>query len=97
MLIRIVKMGFAPEHVDTFLTIFDKYKEYIRGREGCQLLELYQENNSTVFFTYSYWNSEEDLQQYRNSNVFKEVWSQTKALFNQKPEAWSVTKKITLP
>ena len=29
----------------------------------------------------------------RNSELFKDVWSRTKILFNKKPEAWS-TKKI---
>jgi len=45
-----------------------------------------------VFFTYSYWDSEKDLNNYRDSQLFKEVWSNTKILFNLKPEAWSVDK-----
>ena len=35
----------------------------------------------------------DDLNNYRNSELFKDVWSKTKILFNKKPEAWS-TKKI---
>ena len=34
-----------------------------------------------------------DLNNYRNSELFKDVWSKTKILFNKKPEAWS-TKKL---
>ncbi|MBT5289046.1 antibiotic biosynthesis monooxygenase [bacterium] len=93
MLVRIVKMSFHPEHIETFLANFEKKKELIRKSKGCNLLELYREqHNSCVFFTYSYWDSEKDLNNYRDSQLFKEVWSNTKILFNLKPEAWSVDK-----
>jgi len=97
MLVRIVKMEFHPEHIETFLTNFHAKKEFIRNSSGCRLLELYREQqNSTAFFTYSYWDSEEDLENYRNSELFKNVWAETKVLFNVKPEAWSVDKVVSL-
>jgi heme-degrading monooxygenase HmoA len=97
MLVRIVKMSFNKEHVDTFLDNFHLNKGLIRNFEGCQFLELYRDNNDTnVFFTYSYWNSEDDLANYRQSDLFKAVWSKTKPLFNAKPEAWSVDKVLSL-
>ena len=90
-------MGFHPEKVNEFLAIFDSKKEHIRSANGCQLLELYRDkNNPTIFFTYSYWNTVQDLENYRNSDLFKSVWAQTKILFNTKPEAWSVDKTISL-
>ena len=36
------------------------------------------------------------LENYRNSELFDTVWSFTKKLFNNKPEAWSVNKLVTL-
>tara|TARA_R110002073_G_scaffold336490_1_gene534003 strand:+ start:25723 stop:26019 length:297 start_codon:yes stop_codon:yes gene_type:complete len=97
MLVRIVKMGFYPEHIETFLTNFHTKKEHIRNSSGCRLLELYRDQeDSTVFFTYSYWDAEEDLENYRNSELFKNVWAETKVLFNTKPEAWSVDKVVSL-
>jgi len=97
MFVRIVKMGFHEEHIATFLLAFNAKKEYIRNSNGCQLLELYRDKtNPTIFFTYSYWETEQDLENYRNSDLFKEVWAQTKILFNQKPEAWSVDKTMVL-
>lgn len=98
MFVRIVKMGFHEENVAAFLTIFDDKKEKIRSNKGCQLLELYRDKNDpTIFFTYSYWETEQDLENYRNSELFKVVWTKTKALFNTKPEAWSVDKTVSLP
>lgn len=97
MFVRIVKMSFHQENIATFLTIFEEKKALIRASEGCSLLELYQDkNNCEVFFTYSYWNKETDLEAYRNSVLFKDVWAKTKVLFNNKPAAWSVDKKISL-
>ena len=93
MFVRIVKMSFHQNKVDDFLKNFNSIKEKIRNVDGCRLLELYQDKeNSSVFFTYSYWNNEKDLENYRNSDLFKIVWSQTKILFNEKPQAWSVNK-----
>lgn len=97
MFVRIVKLGFEDRHIDTFLENFHKNKNAIRNFEGCEFLELYRDkNNTNVFFTYSYWQSEADLENYRHSDLFKAVWSVTKPLFNMKPEAWSVDKLETL-
>lgn len=97
MLIRIVKMTFSADKTDEFQTRFQSIKDNIIGFEGCDLLELYQDkNDACVFFTYSYWQSEEDLNRYRDSDFFKEVWSNTKKMFAKKPEAWSVNKIVSL-
>ena len=98
MLVRIVKMSFDPLHIDTFLDNFYSKKNAIRNFNGCQFLELYRtQKESNIFFTYSYWNSEADLESYRHSDLFKNVWSKTKPLFNNKPQAWSGDKVVSLP
>jgi heme-degrading monooxygenase HmoA len=97
MFIRIVKMSFHKENIPKFLENFDSIKEKIRGAEGNRFLELYQDkNNPCIFFTYSYWDTEDDLENYRKSALFDEVWTFTKKLFNEKPEAWSVDKVVSL-
>ena len=91
-------MSFAEEHIDTFLENFKQNKTDIRNFEGCRLLELYRDkDNSNIFFTYSYWEAQENLDNYRASELFKTVWAKTKVLFNAKPEAWSVNKTVSLP
>lgn len=93
MFVRIVKMSFQPEKVDEFLVNFENVKNKIRGFDGCEFLELYRDKkNANIFFTYSYWQTDQDLENYRNSDLFKGVWKITKVLFNDKPEAWSVNK-----
>lgn len=95
MFVRIVKMSFQPEKTDEFLANFEIVKDKIRAFKGCEFLELYRDKaNTHIFFTYSYWQTEQDLENYRNSELFKGVWATTKALFNDKPEAWSVDKVV---
>ncbi len=91
MFTRIVKMEFKEEKVLTFLDNFEKIKEKIRAFEGCTFLELYQDkNNKDIFFTYSRWENESDLENYRTSDLFKSVWATTKPMFRSKAQAWSV-------
>jgi len=97
MFVRIVKMSFHSKHIATFQEMFEEKKQLIRNADGNQLLELYQDkNNPEIFFTYSYWEHESDLENYKNSELFKETWKQTKTYFNDKPQAWSVDKKVSL-
>lgn len=91
MIIRIVKMNFNPSEIENFTHIFNDSKHLIRSFKGCNHLSLFQDKNFlNIFFTYSYWESEDDLNNYRNSVLFKNVWSQTKLLFQSKAEAWSL-------
>lgn len=97
MFIRIVKMRFHEDKIEAFLNNFEEVKNHIRNFEGNRLLELYQDkNDSRIFFTYSYWESVQDLENYRNSELFEGVWSYTKSLFSDKPEAWSVDRLVQL-
>jgi heme-degrading monooxygenase HmoA len=84
-------MTFKPEEIPAFLVVFEKSKNLIRGFEGNTHLELLQDkNNPNIFFTYSKWQDESFLEGYRNSELFLSVWKQTKILFAEKAEAWTV-------
>ena len=93
MLIRIVRMTFRPEAVPAFLENFEANKTSIRNFPGCQHLELWQDHSEeNIWVTYSYWESEEELNKYRDSELFKSVWGYTKPLFSEKPQAFSLKK-----
>jgi heme-degrading monooxygenase HmoA len=91
MIIRIVKMEFKKEEADSFKSLFEERRSLIRNFEGCRHLELWQDKNLPhVFFTYSWWDSEEHLENYRTSHFFDSTWTLTKQKFAAKPEAWTV-------
>ena len=88
-------MTFRPEAVPEFLEIFRESSPLIRAFEGCNHVELLEIVNApNKLCTLSYWDSEENLEAYRNSELFKETWKRTKVLFMEKAEAWSL-KLIT--
>lgn len=91
MIVRIVKMTFSEDKVDSFILNFDLNKEKIRNFEGCHKLELLRgEKMPNIFFTYSWWDDDSALNKYRNSELFAGVWETTKTFFSDKPEAWSL-------
>ncbi len=91
MIIRIVKMTFHPENVEVFKGLFEGVKDKITNFDGCQKVMLLKDTlNPSIFFTYSIWESTAKLNAYRKSAFFDETWHKTKALFSDKPEAWSL-------
>jgi heme-degrading monooxygenase HmoA len=91
MITRIVKMTFKPENIDGFKEIFGTYQNQIHAFEGCNGVDLMKDlNNECVFFTVSFWNTEEDLNKYRESYIFKNTWSKVKPMFSENAEAWSL-------
>lgn len=97
MIVRLVKMTFRPEEVETFRKIFEDSKEKIRAFPGVMHLELLNGTDQVdVFFTYSHWKTAEDLENYRHSELFKNTWAKTKPLFAAKAEAWSTNQLAKL-
>lgn len=91
MINRIVKLEFEPNNVNAFKRIFEANKQKIAAFDGCYAVKLMQDiQQENTFFTYSQWESQEHLEAYRASELFTSVWLKTKALFNNKPFAWSV-------
>lgn len=90
-------MTFDPAKTGDFIANFERHKEQIRNFEGCEKLMLLQDiNQPHVYFTYSWWQAQENLENYRHSALFKSVWKFTKTLFHAPAEAWSTTEKAAL-
>jgi heme-degrading monooxygenase HmoA len=88
---RVVYMKFKPELTVTFEEIFRSKVMDICAMPGCRGVELYEDiNDSSVRITYSLWDSPADLDAYRSSSFFKEVWSKTKVLFAAAPQAYTM-------
>ncbi|MGB1206619.1 MAG: putative quinol monooxygenase [Chitinophagales bacterium] len=95
MIVRIVKMEFQPEKANDFETLFKSIKHKIVQTEGCFHLELWRDiSNQNIFFTYSKWESQFFLDQYKQTDVFKRAWPKAKSMFAKKPAAWSVKQIV---
>ena len=94
MLTRIVKMTFEPENIPSFERLFRASEKGIRSFPGCLKVNLLQDmSDPSTFFTYSQWESEAALEEYRQSEFFKGVWGQTRKLFSERPKAWSLRSR----
>ena len=90
MLTRIVVMNFQKDKVPDFLELFSRVNGKIRSLPGCKHLELKRNiKDRSQLATISKWDSEADLNNYRNSEFFKDTWKKTKALFISDAEAFS--------
>src|SRR5258705_2565167 len=95
MITRLVKLQFQSARVPEFLALFHSVEDEIRAFPGCQMLNLFQDSmKKDIYFTYSEWNSIEDLETYRSSSLFEATWSKTKTYFSKPAEAWSLEKII---
>jgi quinol monooxygenase YgiN len=91
MLVRLVKMTFREAEIENFKAIFSRSRAHIRAFPGCHHLELWQDQNQPhVFFTHSHWEDIDALEAYRRSPLFQETWQQTKPLFAEPAQAWSL-------
>jgi quinol monooxygenase YgiN len=97
MLIRIVRMHFTDAGVEEFLEIFSEHKKKIGTFPGCTHLELLRDHDDqNCFTTLSHWNGPADLEAYRKSELFGDVWGQVKPLFAERSQAFSLEKFIEM-
>jgi quinol monooxygenase YgiN len=84
-------MTIRIEEQAKFMALFESHRSAISEMPGCEDLQILSDAcNSGIFFTLSQWKSQEYLDQYRNSEIFKTLWPQVKNLFHAPAEAWSV-------
>ena len=93
MLVRIVRMHFREEEVETFKEIFYDTRPHILKFRGCASVELYVDaGNPSVLYTHSTWDDEKFLDEYRASAFFKQTWQKVKRLFESSARAYSLKK-----
>jgi quinol monooxygenase YgiN len=90
-ILRIVRMEFQLENLETFKAVFDRSKALIRAFDGCLGLQLCADaTDPAVWYTHSYWASPEHLEAYRHSELFRQTWAQTKVHFRARPQAFTL-------
>ncbi len=98
MVTRIVKLTMREDEVDNFKSYFATVCEIIRNQDGCHSLQAWQDiHRPEIFFTYSIWTAEDDLNRYRDSPFFLEFWKKVKPWFAAKAEVWTFDKIVDLP
>lgn len=98
MITRIVRLSFKKEYIVDFINAFNASKLQISSFPGCTKLKLFKDfSDETIFYTHSEWESMEDLENYRKSELFAGTWSVVKPLFNESPQVYSLVESIHSP
>ncbi len=96
MITRIVRLTIQPEKADAFLDRFNTTYNAIRNFPGCSHLRLFQDTSQpNVFITFSHWDNEESLENYRQSPLFQTTWSEVKPMFGAAPVAFSMNEIVS--
>jgi heme-degrading monooxygenase HmoA len=84
-------MTIAEDKVADAVSFAASVQPKIKAFEGCKHLDILQDvKQRNVIITYSLWDTENHLNLYRNSDLFKESWATVKKWFIDKPEARSL-------
>jgi autoinducer 2-degrading protein len=87
---RLVRMSFKSEEISQFLLVFEESKDKIRNFPGCLALNLIEDCfDKSIIYTSSIWRSLDDLENYRNSELFIDTWRKTKIHFKEKAQVQS--------
>jgi quinol monooxygenase YgiN len=85
-----VKLQFRETEIASFIRIFNENKLNVSNFNGCLGMRLLNDlQNPCIFYTYSQWESEDALNNYRKSTIFNTVWISIKPLFELPAEACS--------
>ena len=85
-----MKLQFRETEIATFIRIFNENKLNVSNFNGCLGMRLLNDlQNPSIFYTYSQWESEDALNNYRKSTIFNTVWISIKPLFELPAEACS--------
>ena len=95
MLTRVVKLTFQEAHLADFYSHFETVKHEVSNFPGCYGMKLLSVIDApNVIFTYSQWENEAALNNYRDSELFAAIWPQIKPWFAQRAEAWSLNENF---
>jgi|GEM_PF-240578 len=90
-ILRVVRMAFRPEACEAFDALFRSTQARIAAAPGCcGVTCLPDVEGGSGRTTLSVWRSVRDLEQYRESALFRAVWAETKPGFSAPPVAWSM-------
>lgn len=84
-------MRFRKTEILPFKKLFKEVQIPIQSCNGCISVKLLQsKDDPQLMFTLSKWDDDQDLENYRQSELFKSTWKKTKQMFEDKAEAWTL-------
>ena len=94
MIKRVVRLTLKDDaSINAFQEIYRSRNPFTKGVKGCREVKVLKDvDHDDVYYTFSIWDSNEDLEAYRQSNYFAETWPMVKAQLAKRAEAFSMTE-----
>jgi len=92
MIKRIVRLTMKDTvSMQAFEDIYERRNPHKKSVKGCLDVKVMRDvNEENVYYTVSTWESNGDLEAYRQSPYFKETWPMVKANLAKRAEAYSM-------
>lgn len=91
MILRIVKIKIDEVKIDTFKLFMKNLRNEKLRLKGCLHFDYFHEKkNKNIYYTYTIWENEKHLNQYKKSELFKKVISTLNSLSIEEPRAWTI-------
>ncbi len=91
MITRLVHLQIELERCADFESYVRPRIARIAAQPGCLSVQLLQ-GDPGHYFTVSEWSAQKDLDAYRDSSLFDEIWPTVKPWFSAKADAWTTTQ-----
>ncbi|NOZ46012.1 MAG: antibiotic biosynthesis monooxygenase [Chlorobi bacterium] len=93
MITRIVKMSIKKDKVADFIKYFEIFNEKIKKFDGCEHHDFLEDKNAqNIFFTYTTWKTERQIERYRRSETHRLHKEKMQEFYNKEDTAWTVEK-----
>lgn len=91
MILRLVGLPVHPDRVEELERAFAGARPRIAALPGCHRVTLLRtgDDDKPDFLTLSVWTGREDLEDYRRSELFKDIWPAIRQTLREKP--WAKT------
>jgi|SRR5690554_411182 len=98
MIIRIVELNIQRDELVKAGSLLEEVSSKVRSMNGCSHLHILEDMHQAGHITtYSHWESEQHLNDYRKSVIFRNFWGAIKPLFASPARAWSSESLHLLP
>ncbi len=98
MILRVVKMKVDLRKIDAFKLFMDNLHDEKLRLAGCLHFDYFNERqNPSIYYSYTIWEHEKYLKQYKKTEFSKEVLQTLRDLCVEEPQAWTIQNVFNKP
>ena len=98
MIIRVVKIPIKDASINSFIKRIPIISNEVRRVSGCIHNDIFRDKmKENIFYSYTIWNSDEDIEKYLGSQYYKDIWGDLWDYFEGTPKSWKIDNIFDYP